>query len=271
LDFLQTVTIFSLFVGIISGIVAIVSIFVDVRTLKHKHKIMLISLPLAIILLGEAGASLIYHPTFIPGLTPTHASTPTLKNVPTSLPSPTSLPATPTSTSAPAAGQGCSYDGSTGWDGWPEGWTVVNDELTGDGNGIQFAQVPAACTMTSPDYVVKARVIAINALDWDLRFAVRANAQDDGEIAFAWFYNGEIKIYEGKFVPNVSKPIATACCTSANKYIDYVVTVKGERITFMANGFSATAISNMYNQPGNVYFISSHVKFSMQSFSVKPL
>src|SRR5436853_474238 len=49
MDFWQSVTTFSLVFGLISSLVAVLGFFVDVTKIKHKHKILLVSVPLALI------------------------------------------------------------------------------------------------------------------------------------------------------------------------------------------------------------------------------
>ena len=61
MDFWQSVATFSLIFGLISSLVAVVSFFVDVRTLKHKQKILLISLPIAIIFVVGGATSFAYR------------------------------------------------------------------------------------------------------------------------------------------------------------------------------------------------------------------
>lgn len=61
--FWQSVTTFSLVFGLISSLVAVLGFFVDVTKLKHKHKILLISIPLALIFIGGGTVSFAYRLT----------------------------------------------------------------------------------------------------------------------------------------------------------------------------------------------------------------
>jgi hypothetical protein len=63
MDFWQSVTTFSLVFGLISSLVALLGFFVDVTKLKHKHKILLISIPLALIFIGGGTVSFAYRLT----------------------------------------------------------------------------------------------------------------------------------------------------------------------------------------------------------------
>jgi hypothetical protein len=63
MDFWQSVTTLSLVFGLISSLVAVVGFFVDVTKLKHKHKILLVSIPLALIFIGGGAVSFAYHAT----------------------------------------------------------------------------------------------------------------------------------------------------------------------------------------------------------------
>jgi hypothetical protein len=63
MDFWQSVTTFSLVFGLISSLVAVLGFFVDVTKLKHKHKILLVSVPLAVIFIGGGMVSFAYRLT----------------------------------------------------------------------------------------------------------------------------------------------------------------------------------------------------------------
>ena len=63
MNFWQSVTTFSLVFGLISSLVAVLGFFVDVTKLKHKHKILLISIPLALIFIGGGTVSFAYRLT----------------------------------------------------------------------------------------------------------------------------------------------------------------------------------------------------------------
>src|SRR5260370_38394217 len=63
MDFWQSVTTFSLVFGMISSLVAVLGFFVDVTKLKHKHKILLVSVPLALIFIGGGVVSFAYRLT----------------------------------------------------------------------------------------------------------------------------------------------------------------------------------------------------------------
>src|SRR5260370_16848738 len=63
MDFWQSVTTFSLVFGMISSLVAVLGFFVDVTKLKHKHKSLLVSVPLALIFIGGGVVSFAYRLT----------------------------------------------------------------------------------------------------------------------------------------------------------------------------------------------------------------
>lgn len=275
---MQYIVVFS---GLVTIIVGFIAVYQFIQSIKHPITrspwailgvITVILIVFTIVLannspLGRGGDS----PNPTPGTGQVNVTTTATQQIPSPTSTPTPIQPTPTPV---ASGQGCSYDTSTGWADWqqnlPEGWRVVNGELNGNGNGIQSIQAPDACTMTSPDYVVKSRFKAISASGFSLRIAVRANSPDDGYIAQAYFYAGEIRIFAHSPGPN-DFPIADGCCVSSDKYINYMVTVKGNTITFSADGGTVTATNNTYYLTGNVYFASTNIQFSMQSFSVKPL
>ena len=63
MDFWQSVTTFSLVFGLISSLVAVLGFFVDVTKIKHKHKILLVSVPLALIFIAGGTVSFAYRLT----------------------------------------------------------------------------------------------------------------------------------------------------------------------------------------------------------------
>src|SRR5947209_17090654 len=103
MDFWQSVTTFSLVFGLISSLVAVLGFFVDVTKLKHKQKILLVSVPLALIFIGGATASFAYRgtPSGKENSSPSKGSTTHTTN-PTSVPSTVSAfqPATTVTSSA---------------------------------------------------------------------------------------------------------------------------------------------------------------------------
>jgi len=87
MDFWQSVTTFSLVFGLISSLVAVLGFFVDVTKLKHKHKILLVSVPLALIFIGGGIVSFAYRLT--PSVNSSHS-----KGSTTNTTTPTSVPTT---------------------------------------------------------------------------------------------------------------------------------------------------------------------------------
>jgi hypothetical protein len=63
MDFWQSVTTFSLVFGLISSLVAVLGFFVDVTKIRHKHKILLVSVPLALIFIAGGTVSFAYRLT----------------------------------------------------------------------------------------------------------------------------------------------------------------------------------------------------------------
>ncbi len=87
MNFWQSVTTFSLVFGLISSLVAVLGFFVDVTKLKHKHKILLVSVPLALIFIGGGIVSFAYRLT--PSVNSSHS-----KGSTTNTTTPTSVPTT---------------------------------------------------------------------------------------------------------------------------------------------------------------------------------
>lgn len=197
--------------------------------------------------------------------------TTTTRQIPSPTPTPTPISPTPTPV---ATGRGCSYDTSTGWSDWqqylPDGWYAASGELNGNGNGYQTIPVPNSCKMTSPDYIVKARVKAIHASGFSFGIMVRATSSDNGYLAMAHFYAGDARIYVNTPGPN-DFPVASGGGVPSDVYVTYTVTVKGNTITLsLTGGSTIMATDNTYYMPGDVY-LRAGIQFSMQSFSVKPL
>src|SRR5207237_2586429 len=89
MDFWQSVTTFSLVFGLISSLVAVLGFFVDVTKIKHKHKILLVSVPLALIFIAGGTVSFAYRLTPFAKENSSHS-----KGSTTNTTTPTSVPTT---------------------------------------------------------------------------------------------------------------------------------------------------------------------------------
>ena len=89
MDFWQLVTTFSLIFGLISSLVAVLGFFVDVTKIKHKHKILLVSVPLALIFIAGGTVSFAYRLTPFVKENSSHS-----KGSTTNTTTPTSVPTT---------------------------------------------------------------------------------------------------------------------------------------------------------------------------------
>src|SRR5260221_1197214 len=105
MDFWQSVTTFSLVFGLISSLVAVLGFFVDVTKIKHKHKILLVSVPLALIFIAGGTVSFAYRLTPVVKENSSHSKGSTTNTTtPTSVPTTVSAfqPATTVTSSATA-------------------------------------------------------------------------------------------------------------------------------------------------------------------------
>ncbi len=89
MNFWQSVTTFSLVFGLISSLVAVLGFFVDVTKIKHKHKILLVSVPLALIFIAGGTVSFAYRLTPFVKENSSHS-----KGSTTNTTTPTSVPTT---------------------------------------------------------------------------------------------------------------------------------------------------------------------------------
>lgn len=303
MDFWQTVTICALLIGIISSIVAVVGFFVDVRQLKHKHRILLISVPLAIVLLAGGVASLLYHPisssalnannspakgltstpiptdtTPISTNTITRSATPSVTATVSSSPTATStapVRQSPTPNTLPYTANWSS--GLNGWVGSPA-WKVSQGMLLSDGtnfdNGIVQTLISCPCqTGTISDYAVEAIIQVVRSggggYGGSMGLFVRGDGQNNG------YWLGENSFSQAFVGISSQGNYTTAKTVSYSPDLNVHtlrVEARGNTITLFIDGGKIISLTdNTYISGGQVGIFAADDEIEVKSFKVYSL
>lgn len=282
--FWQVITFFNFFIGLVNGIVALASYLFDVKNLKHRHKILLICLPLAVIFIMGGVASWIFGPALLNTPTAQSHSSQTINNSPTatraiSVASATSTPSpspTPTVTPSPTPSTPgpllYKADWSHGMDGWngSSSWQVVDGEMVYQGNNQQQDTIIAPYQPATADYAVEAQIKLLSQWTGYSWYGCVARA-DSSRTGYSGIVYGD---NQGNSTATIQPffPERVPYTIDSNWHT-FLLEVKGTQITFFIDGNKVVGPydDTSYTSAGQVGLLDETVKIEVKSFAVYQL
>lgn len=286
MEFLQTLGLFGIVVGIASGIITIVSYFLV--TTSTKQKLLFTGIPLALILIFAGVVSLVASiagkssgpqisgtptnmVTLTSGITATTSITPS--PIPSPISTPTSVPALP-----------CIVNVGN-WTGGSSDWKTLNGMLLNDGTrfmgtGQTGPTIVAPCQLEgTADYAVEARIQVVSTASYQggtcfgitVRGVSNTNGwqgyQADVDIDGCSSEGGDARILGSQFPNDFS--LARTPFHPGNSWHIYRVEVKGNDIKFLIDGSLVVEVNdNKYLSGGQVGLWSYGVQLNVSSFKV---